>query len=148
VDSPEDQRDPNAVDPEAPEWVWRDVGLRIDNPAKLCGAIGRCLAHPEENAGIRAEYRRRVFGEGLNDRASKLIAQNIRRLLRPAPEEQALAELTWNAIRSLGAYEQRTYREEFSAFVATLRLRLSRFVARHPRLKRNLRPIVHKIVRD
>ena len=61
VDSPEDQRDPNAIDPEAPEWVWRDVGLRIDSPAKLCSA----LTHPQEKADIRAEYRRRVFGEGL-----------------------------------------------------------------------------------
>jgi hypothetical protein len=148
VDSPEDQRDSNAIDPEAPEWVWRDVGLRIDSPAKLCSAIKQCLTHPEEKADIRAEYRRRVFGEGPHNRASKLIAQNIRMLLRPAPEEQALAELTWNAIRSFGAYEQRSYRQEFSAFVETLRRRLSRSVARHPLLNRNLRTFVHKIVRD
>jgi CDP-glycerol glycerophosphotransferase (TagB/SpsB family) len=148
VDSPEDQRDPSAVDPEAPEWVWRDVGLRIDSPAKLCGAIERCLTHPDEKAEIRAEYRRRVFGEGLKDRASKLIAQNIRMLLRPAPEEQALAELTWNAIRSFAAYDQRSYREQFNTFVETLYLRLTRSVARRPLLERNLRTIVHKIVRD
>ena len=147
VDSPEDRRDPNAIDPEAPEWVWRDVGLRIDSPAKLCSALKRCLTHPQEKADIRAEYRRRVFGEGLNNRASTLIAQNIRMLLRPSSEEQALAELTWNAIRTFGAYEQRTYRKAYNTFVESLRLRLFRSVDRYPPLKRRLRMMIHRVER-
>jgi CDP-glycerol glycerophosphotransferase (TagB/SpsB family) len=146
VDSPEDQRDLSVIDPEAPEWLWRDVGLRIDSPAKLCSAVKRCLTHPEEKAEIRAKYRRRVFGEGLNSRASKLIAQNISMLLRPAPEEQKFAELTWNAIRTFGAYEQRIreLEERVRKSEESLFLRLSRSLDRYPLLKRRLRAIVHK----
>lgn len=143
------------IDPDAPEWVWRDVGLRIDCPAKLCSAVKRCLTHPEEKADVRAKYRGRVFGEGLNNRASKLMAQNISMLLRPAPEEQKFAELTWNAIRTFGAYEQRIREleerarksEAYNALVESLPLHLSRSLDRYPLLKRSLRTIIHKVVR-
>lgn len=173
VDSSEDQRDLSVIDPEAPEWMWRDVGLRIDNPAMLCGVIKRCLAHPEENSDIRAEYKRRVFGEGLNARAATLIAQNIGRLLRPAPEEQELADVTWNAIRTFGMYEGRVnemdeqaekreedfrarittldnelrdHQEAYNSLVETLPLRLSRSIDRYPLLKRGLKTILSRIV--
>jgi len=156
VDSPEDQRDQNAIDPEAPEWLWRDVGLRIDSPVELCRAVERCLTHPEEKAEVRAEYRRRVFGAGLNNRASSLIAQNISMLLRPAPEEQRLVELTWNAIRTFGAYEGhvseleqrgRDCNEAYDKLVESLPVRLSRSIDRYPLFKRSLKTIMSKIVR-
>lgn len=173
VDVPKGQLDPSVVDPAAPEWMWRDVGLRVDSPADLFSAVKRCLTHPEEKADVRAEYRRRVFGKGLNNRASTLIAQNISRLLRPAPEEQKLAEITWNAIRTLGAYEGRVSemeelarkhdealrikitmlenklrdrQEAYNTLVDSLPLRLSRSIERYPLVKRSLKAVMNKIV--
>jgi hypothetical protein len=172
VDVPQGQLDHSVVDPEAPEWTWRDVGLRVDSPTKLLSAVRRCLAYPEENADVRAEYRRRVFGEGLNNRASTLIAQKISLLLRPTLEEQNLAEITWNAIRTFGTYEGRVSemeerarkgeeafsrrittldnklrdrQEAYNTLVDSLPLRLSRSIDRYPLVKRSLKAVMNKI---
>jgi CDP-glycerol glycerophosphotransferase (TagB/SpsB family) len=170
VDSPEGLRDPCRIDPEGPEWIWRDLGLRIDSPEKLSGAVQRCLLYPEERADIRAEYRKRVFGERLDGRASELIAKKISMLLRPAPEERTLVELAWNSIRTYGAYEQqlkkkaeelstlkkelralkedlRRSRKAYEALSVSLPLRLARSLNHYPLVKRGLRAVIRKLMR-
>ena len=176
VDSPEPLRDPLRIDPEGPEWAWRDVGLRVDSAEKLTSAVRRCLDHPEEKADVRAEYRRRVFGELLDGRASERIAQKIAMLLRPEPENQASVAIAWRSIRTFGAYEQqlreceRKLREcekqlssavqktgklesallrkrlAHETLVESLPLLLSRALNRYPMLKRGLRGAISGVV--
>jgi CDP-glycerol glycerophosphotransferase (TagB/SpsB family) len=118
-------------DPEGPEWAWRDVGVQINQADELEGALARVLEKPEEKAGVRARYRDRIFGDLLDGRAAQRIAERVRLLINPGPEDEWVRQ-SWDSMAS------RQPVGRVQSMISRIRLMLSPLSIRlepHPRLK-------------
>jgi tetratricopeptide (TPR) repeat protein len=93
-------------DESGPEWTWRDMGLEIETVQELPAAIEASLHQPGEKAERRAFYRRRVFGDLLDGRASARIANRIRTLAQPEAADEEWVRVAWNSIRALGRFQR------------------------------------------
>jgi len=86
-------------DPEGPEWLWRDVGIEINHADELEGALVRSLKKPEEKAKVRAHYRDKIFGNLLDGCAAERIADRVRTLINPRPEDEWVSR-SWDSMAS------------------------------------------------
>lgn len=68
-------------DPSGIEWLWRDMGREIHDVADLASAVSDALDDPGLGAAERAGYRRALFGELTDGRASERIARKITELV-------------------------------------------------------------------
>ncbi len=102
VTNPRRFEEPRFFDPEGQEWKWRDMAVEIDHADALAGALQQCLDHPAEKAERRAFYRERVFGDMLSGDGAERIAQRVRALASPGPEDRSWVEMAWNCTRTAG----------------------------------------------
>ncbi len=129
VSNPQREKDRLCHDPSDLEWQWRDMGIEISSEEELTGAVLRCLDHPEEKRTQRTLYRERVFGEYLDGLAARRIADRIRSLLLPRPEDKEMTENTWKRIAALGQAKKSR-----RAILGAHLLRWARhFLEHHPR---------------
>jgi len=97
VNNPQRFNDRVSFDPEGPEWAWRDVGIQINHVSELKGAVVSSLENPKEKSEIRAYYRDRVFGDLLDGHAAERIADKVRALVTPKPED-VWVTTSWNSV--------------------------------------------------
>ena len=64
-------------DPDAPEWVHRAIGDRIERAGDMAGAVFRALAAPEAAAQARAACRGHLYGDFADDRALERLLARI-----------------------------------------------------------------------
>ncbi|MBA7569687.1 hypothetical protein ES708_11428 [subsurface metagenome] len=129
-----------SFDPEGPEWLWRDVGIEINHADELESALVRSLRKPEEKAERRAYYRDKIFGDLLDGRAAERIADRVRSLINPKPEDEWVSR-SWNSVASRQPVS-RVY-----IMMSRLRLLLSPLsltLETHPRLKYFLLKLLKK----
>jgi CDP-glycerol glycerophosphotransferase (TagB/SpsB family) len=121
----------STYDPEGPEWAWRDVGIQINHVDELEGALVRALKKPEEKAEVRAYYREKIFGDLLDGRAAERIADKVRSLINPRPEDEWVSR-SWKIVDS------RQPVNRLQAMISRIRLMLSPLslsLEPYPRLK-------------
>ena len=70
-----------AYNPHGPEWLWRDMGDRVTNPAELFEAIERAIESPQRNTMVRLLYKKKVLGETFDGKACDRIVDNLKQLL-------------------------------------------------------------------
>jgi len=129
VSNPQREKDRLCHDPSDLEWQWRDMGIEISREEELPAAVLRCLEHPEEKRTQRALYRERVFGKYLDGLAARRIADRIRSLLLPRPEDKEMTEITWKRIAAFS----RAKKSRRTILRAHLLKWARRFLKRHPR---------------
>jgi len=126
--------------PEGPEWLWRDMGIEINNADELEGALVRSLKEPGEKAGVRAYYRERIFGDLLDGRAAERIADRVRSLINPGPEDEWVSR-SWATVASRPpARRAQVMMSRLNSSLSPLSLTLES----HPRLKSFLRYLLKR----
>jgi len=88
-------------EPDGFMWQWRDMGIEIDKVQDLLPAVERSLQFPNEKEAKRLLYKERIFGDLLDGKASSRIADKIRALIQPTPEDEEWVQIAWNSIRAL-----------------------------------------------
>ena len=125
-------------DPEGHEWAWRDLGVQINHVDELQNALIRSLEKPREKAEERACYRDRIFGNLLDGRASERIADRVRALFNPKPEDKEWVAISWNSIASLKLIDKK---KAVVGYIRSFLIPVGFFLERYPRLKYLLRRI-------
>jgi hypothetical protein len=129
-----------SFNPEGPEWTWRDMGIEINNADELEGALVRSLKEPQEKAEARAYYRDKIFGDLLDGQAAERIANRLRSLINPKPEDEWVTR-SWNSVAS------RQPASRLEAMMSRLHFMLSPLsltLEPYPRLKRFLSRLLKK----
>ena len=67
-------------DPRDIEYTWRDAGIEVDDPERICPAIKRALEHPDERSEKRRLYGPRLVGPA-DGRASQRVVEAITTLM-------------------------------------------------------------------
>lgn len=130
VSNPGRFRERVCFDPSDLEWQWRDMGIEISSEKDLPAAILRCLQRPEEKADRRTFYRERVFDGLLDGLAVERVADQIRSLLQPRPEDREWVRRAWSSVVT-SREPGRSRRRRISVLLETT---LWQFFRRHPRL--------------
>lgn len=135
VNNPLRFKDKESFDPEGPEWTWRNLGIQINHVDELPDALIRSLDKPGEKAEERAFYRDLLFGNLLDGRASERIADKVRALINPKPEDKEWVTVSWNSIAALKSIDKRktTFYHMRSLLIPLYHLYF--FLERYPRLK-------------
>ena len=138
INNPLRFKDKEYFDPEGPEWAWRDLGIQINHVDELPGALIRSLGNPGEKAKERACYRDRIFGNLLDGRASERIADKVRALINPKPEDKEWVTASWNSIALRKPVGKK---KSIVGYIRALLLPLDYFFDHYPRLKYLLKRI-------
>ncbi len=138
VNNPLRFKDKEKFDPEGPEWAWRDLGIQINHVDELQNALIRSVEKPQEKAEERACYRDRIFGNLLDGRAAERIADRVRALVSPRPEDKEWVTVSWNSIASLKPIGKK---KAIVGYVRSLLIPLALLFERYPRLKYLLKRI-------
>jgi len=131
VSNPRRFRDRVSFDPSDLEWQWRDMGIEISGERDLPNAILRCLQHPEEKAAQRTSYRKQVFDGLLDGQAAERVANRIRALVQPKPEDREWVQRAWSSI----ATSEEPGRHRGRVIGVQVQRTLWQFLRRHPRLR-------------
>lgn len=127
--------------PEGPEWTWRDMGIEINHADELEGALVRSLKEPQEKAEVRADYRGKIFGDLLDGRAAERIADKVRALINPKPEDEWVSR-SWDIMASRQpASRVQIMRSRLRFFLSPLSLLLES----RPKLKNRLIKLLNKL---
>lgn len=138
VNNPLRFRDREFFDPEGPEWAWRNLGIQINHVDELQYALIRSLEKPGEKAKERAFYRDRIFGNLLDGYAAERIADKVRALVNPKPEDKEWVTVSWNSIASLKSIDKK---RTIVSYIRPLLILLGFYLQRYPRLKHLLKSL-------
>lgn len=81
VENPDRLGASGGLDPNALEWRWRGIGERVVDPAKLAEAVARALDGDNPARNVRAECRRRLFGNLADGHALERLVAHIESIL-------------------------------------------------------------------
>ena len=99
LNNPLRQKDVEHYDPEGPEWAWRDCAIQLDRATDLPESLVMSINNPDIKAKERAFYREIIFGKYCDGQAADRIADKVRALIEPKPEETAWVEDCWKKFR-------------------------------------------------
>ena len=81
VENPDRFSATNGFDPDALEWTCRGIGERVDDTAALALAVARALDGDDPAQSVRAECRRRLFGDSADGHALDRLVGRIESIL-------------------------------------------------------------------
>ena len=114
------------------------MGIQINHVDELQDALTRSLEKPGEKAKERAFYRDRIFGNLLDGRAAERIADKVRALVNPKPEDEEWVTVSWNSIASLKPIDKK---RTIVSYIRPLLILLGVYLQRYPRLKSLLKSL-------
>lgn len=142
VNNPLRFKDRDGFDPEGPEWTWRNLGIQINHVNELPDAIRRSLKKPEEKAEERAFCRDRIFGSLLDGCATERIADKVRVLINPKPEDKDWVTISWNRIAALKRTDKKG---RTISYILPLLAPVAFSLRRYPRLIRLLKNLLMRL---